>query len=107
MKKGKENNNANNPKDKVDPNKKQQGIITKNPKDLLPPNSQYAKNIRETFPLKQTEITAEENKEIKEMLIFSKPFEILPEWPNEEELKVIKKSFYNLKKNFCFQVNCL
>ncbi len=87
MKKGKENNTAN-PKDKVDPNKKQ-GIINKNPRDLLNANSLYIKNIRETYPIKQIDKTNEENKEIKQILIFSKPFEILPEWPNEEELKVI------------------
>lgn len=87
MKKGKENNNQTNQKDKVDPNKKQ-AATNKNPRDLLPPNSQHTKNIRETFPVKQMDVSSEENKEIKEILIFSKPFEILPEWPNEEELRV-------------------
>lgn len=87
MKKGKEINNKPNPKEKIEPNKKAAGS-NKNPKDLLPANSQHNKNIRETFPIRQTDITHAETNEIKEFLIFSKPFEILPEWPNEEELKV-------------------
>jgi len=74
MKKGKENINVTNPKDKIDPSKKQN--VTKNPRDLIPPNSNYLKNIRETSPIKQIDITSEGNKEIKEILIFSKPFEI-------------------------------
>jgi len=93
MKKGKEINNKPNLKEKIEPNKKAGGS-NKNPKDLLPSNSPHNKNIRETFPIRQTDITQTETNEIKELLIFSKPFEILPEWPNEEELKVIPKYYH-------------
>lgn len=95
MKKGNEINTTANQKDKVDPIKKQ--TLVRNPKDLIPLNSQFLKNIRETFPLKQNDISSDKNKEIKEVLIFSKPFEILPEWPNEEELKVKLSIIRNAK----------
>lgn len=63
----------------------------KNPRELLPLNSPYLKNIRETFPFKPTDLSLEEISCIKENLIPYKPHELFPLWPTEEELKVIKK----------------
>ncbi len=81
MRKGKEVNNKLNIKDKLIGN-------TKNTRDLIPPNSPYIKNIRETFPIKQGNIPDNELLEIKQLLIFLKPYQVIPEWPNEEELLV-------------------
>lgn len=69
-----------NPKDKEDKkkqNNKEAPLIIKTP------------NMREPIPIvKQDEILNFNSNQIKENLIFAKPCEIFPEWPNEEELKV-------------------
>ena len=75
-----------NPKDKANANKKQkQG---KTVEDLFPANSPHLKNIREQNPTNNEAMSLEEIKEIKELIIISKPDEIFPEWPDEEIIKV-------------------
>lgn len=81
-----------NMKDKPDMPKNKPNM--KNPRDLLPATSPYLKNIRETFLIKANDFSSHEINEIKENLILAKPFELFPEWPPEEELKVSQHITY-------------
>ncbi len=67
-----------------------------NKKNIIKENSDLIKNVnsRVSVPIiKDDDIFDFESKNIKEKLIFSKPCEIFPEWPSEEELKVINSIF--------------
>lgn len=78
-----------NAKDKDPKNKQKQG--GKTAKDLFPPNSPHLKNLREQNPINNEAMSNEEIKEIKDLIIISKPDDIFPEWPDEETLTVKRK----------------
>lgn len=73
----KQEKNAKDKDDKKKPNIKDTASILKTP------------NNREIIPIvKEDEILDFNSNYIKESLIFAKPYDIFPEWPNEQELKV-------------------
>jgi hypothetical protein len=74
-----------NPKDKFDKKNKSE----KTAKDLYPPNSPHLKNLREQNLLEIKSMSNDDIKEIKELIIISKPDDIFPEWPDEDSIKVI------------------
>ena len=77
MKKGKDNKNV-----PVQPNSSRVYKLGRTLKEVIPPS--IIKNIRENINLKNSDLSHK-----KEYIPYAIPSKLPPEWPNEEEIKVI------------------